>query len=181
MDEPDQIDAEVRVPGQLSPSVVEQEVAFAAFYRESAPRLIGFLVLQGARPADAAEITQEVMIKLWRSWSVVTKPMAWARVTASRALARRMAAIEEDLIAEFGERSAVLAADSGIDEWIENNHYYRLLRALPPRQRQVMVWTMEGYSSVEIAELLRLNPATVRSNLRKARRALATELDGGAR
>lgn len=170
----------MRLPEKLtSSSAVDQEAEFAAFYRDSVGKLIGFLVLQGARPADAAEIAQEVMAKAWQSWSTLTSPMAWARVTASRAWVRRIAALEEDLVEDFMEYSALFSSNSDIDQWIARNHYYKLMTALPPRQRQVMVWTLEGYDPAQVAELLQLNPATVRSNLRKARRAIATNMEEG--
>ncbi|WP_280457929.1 RNA polymerase sigma factor [Nocardia carnea] len=136
-------------------------------------------MLQGARPADAAEVVQEVMTKVWRSWDTLRSPLAWARVTAGREWVKRVASLEEDLVREFPERSVLLSSDTDIDQWIKCNHYYRLVAALPPRQRQVMVWTQEGYEPSEIAELLRLKPATVRSNLRKARSAIARYIEEG--
>ncbi|MBF6289894.1 RNA polymerase sigma factor [Nocardia cyriacigeorgica] len=180
MDEGDHGVADVRLPEKLAvPAAADQEAEFAAFYRGSVTRLVGFLVLQGARPADAAEIVQEVMTKAWQSWSTIEHPLGWARVTASRAWVRRVAALDEDLIEEFPDCSALFSAGSEIDEWIENHHYYKLVTALPPRQRQVMVWTMEGCNPGQIADLLQIKPATVRSNLRKARRTLALTMEGG--
>ena len=46
-----------------------------------------------------------------------------------------------------------------------------VLRALPPRQRQVLALTIDGWSPAEISELLGIGPAAVRSNLMKARRS----------
>lgn len=56
--------------------------------------------VDGHGPADAAEIVQEVMTKAWQSWSTIEYPLGWARVTASQAWVRRVAALEEDLIEE---------------------------------------------------------------------------------
>ncbi|WP_367995823.1 RNA polymerase sigma factor [Streptomyces sp. ADI95-16] len=47
------------------------------------------------------------------------------------------------------------------------------LRALPPRQRQVLAWSVSGYSPSQIGEELGIDPATGRANLLKARRAVA--------
>ncbi|WP_051133644.1 RNA polymerase sigma factor [Nocardia paucivorans] len=141
MDDSEHGGADVRLPDELTftRSAVDLEAEFADFYRASVAKLIRFLVLQGAQIADAAEIAQEVMAKAWQSWPALESPMAWARVTASRALVRRIAAVEEDLIEDFTERSALLSTGSDIDEWIESDHYHQLVTALPPRQRQVMV------------------------------------------
>ncbi|WP_280274106.1 RNA polymerase sigma factor [Nocardia wallacei] len=183
MNEPDPTGADLRVPARPRPTIAcvdaEGLAEFGAFYREFTPPLMGFLILQGARPADAADIVQETMAKAWRAWSTITSPKAWARRVAGRELVRRVAALDEDLIAE-PEQSSLLPTCSDIDEWIQQDDYYRALTALPPRQRQVMAWTMEGYKPAEIAAILRLHPATVRSNLSKARRAIAIHLSGGA-
>ncbi|MEV6656439.1 RNA polymerase sigma factor [Nocardia fluminea] len=181
-DEPDQI-ADFRPPPPRADTsrTVEylQREEFKAFYRANAAKLVGFLVTQGARTADAADIAQETMIKLWKSWSTIDSPMAWARVVAGRELVRRLGAVEEDNIDE-SEHSALLGNASDIDDWVRRNDYQRVLAALPPRQRQVLVWTTEGYSPTEIADQLKLNAVTVRSNLRKARRAMALHLGKGA-
>ncbi|WP_411156985.1 sigma factor-like helix-turn-helix DNA-binding protein [Nocardia cyriacigeorgica] len=51
------------------------------------------------------------------------------------------------------------------------------LQTLPSRQRQVMAWTLAEYKPAEIAEILRITPEAVRSNLRKARRGIAINLN----
>jgi RNA polymerase sigma-70 factor (ECF subfamily) len=50
------------------------------------------------------------------------------------------------------------------------------LAALPERQRQVMAWLYDGYSPPEIAEHLGMKPASVRSNIRHARKTLVRVL-----
>ncbi|MGV9544113.1 RNA polymerase sigma factor [Nocardia beijingensis] len=178
--------ADVRVPPTSPPPQTTSDVAqreeFRAFYREFTPVLIGFLmVYHGARQADAADVVQETMTKAWKSWPTIDSPKAWARKVAGRELARRVGSIEEDQIDE-SEHSAVLpsSSDSAIDEWLVQDEFYCAVSVLPPRQRQVMAWTMEGYKPAEIADVLKLPPATVRSNLRKARRAIAIYLNRSA-
>ena len=46
------------------------------------------------------------------------------------------------------------------------------LAALPPKQREVMAWCIDGYSPAEIAGELGADPAAVRQNLAKARKNL---------
>ncbi|MFD6358181.1 RNA polymerase sigma factor [Nocardia tengchongensis] len=152
---------------------------FSAFYRTNIAKLVGFLVTQGARVADATDIAQDTMIQLWQSWSKVESPLAWARVVAGRELVRRYSALEEDRIDE-AEHSALLGCARDVDDWIQSAAYKEALAALPPRQRQILVWTMEGYSPTEIARELQLKATTVRSNLRKARRGVALFLAKGA-
>jgi RNA polymerase sigma-70 factor (ECF subfamily) len=52
-----------------------------------------------------------------------------------------------------------------------------MLHALPVAQREVIALTMDGYGAVEIAEITGQKPATVRSNLRHARRNLVAMLE----
>ncbi|MEV0356278.1 sigma-70 family RNA polymerase sigma factor [Nocardia sp. NPDC050697] len=181
-DEPDQVAADLRPLARADATRTVDYLRreeFSAFYRNHAAMLVGFLVTQGARAADATDIAQDTMIKLWKSWSTIESPMAWARVVAGRELVRRLGAVEEDNIDE-SEHSALLGAASDIDDWVRRDEYQRVLANLPPRQRQVLIWTTEGYSPAEIAVQLKLNAATVRSNLRKARRAVALHLQKGA-
>jgi hypothetical protein len=59
-----------------------REARFEIFYREHAARLVRFLILDGAPAAVAAELAQETMTALWRSWDTVTSPRycpRWSR------------------------------------------------------------------------------------------------------
>ncbi|MEV6598752.1 sigma-70 region 4 domain-containing protein [Actinoplanes sp. NPDC051346] len=47
---------------------------------------------------------------------------------------------------------------------------------LPHKQREVLAWTIDGYSVAEVAEFTGANAATVRSHLRHARKTLAEEI-----
>ena len=48
--------------------------------------------------------------------------------------------------------------------------------SLPPKQREVMAWHIDGFRSAEIAATLHIDPAAVRQNLVKARRNLKKKL-----
>ena len=50
------------------------------------------------------------------------------------------------------------------------------LASLPPKQREVMAWHIDGFGSAEIAATLHIDPAAVRQNLIKARRNLKKKL-----
>jgi RNA polymerase sigma factor (sigma-70 family) len=50
------------------------------------------------------------------------------------------------------------------------------LAGLPGKQRQVMAWSMDGFSPGEIAQVLGEEPAAVRQNLRRARQNLKRQL-----
>jgi RNA polymerase sigma-70 factor (ECF subfamily) len=150
---------------------------FAAFYRASFPGLVAFLLYHGASLADAAELAQDTMIEAFRSWPTITTPKAWVRTVAGRKYARRLSSVEETPTTDIPEPTPLLRAMPPTDESEQRREIVRLLRLLPLRQRQVMAWTFDGYTPTEIAPILGLDPAAIRQTLRKARTALAADLD----
>ena len=152
------------------------DATFSAFYRRFVPTLVGFLVWQGARLPDAADLAQVTMIEAYRHWSKIREPEAWARRVASRALARQIASVEEDSVDEIPEHNSLLPSLTNVTAWEQQHEVLRVLNLLPPRQRQVMAWRLEGYTPAEIAEELKITSEAVRASLKKARKALAQHL-----
>ncbi|MDQ0983234.1 sigma-70 family RNA polymerase sigma factor [Streptomyces sp. V2I9] len=151
------------------------DAEFAAFYREELRPLVGFLINQGARVRDAADIAQESMTDAYRCWGDITYPKAWVHKAASRALIRKVADVEE-LVEDVPEPTSLLPRPDAIAEWEARHDALFILRDLPPRQRQVMAWTLNGFTPTDIAEHLGLSAEAVRANLKKARRAAAARI-----
>lgn len=163
----------VRTSGPSADTVTE----FSAFYRRFVPTLVGFLIWQGVQQADAVEIAQDTMAAAFQSWRGIDHPEAWTRRVASRAYARRIADLAEDPVAEVPEaHSPLLGNPSDLDAVIGRHEVLRLLKLLPPRQRQVTAWAVDGYAPAEIAQELKMEPDAVRSSLYKARRRLARHI-----
>jgi RNA polymerase sigma-70 factor (ECF subfamily) len=148
---------------------------FASFYRVTAQELVRFLVLQGAAAADAAEVAQDTLISAYQRWQGIDHPRAWCYRVASRGWIRKMTSIHEDLAADPAAASPLLGATPS-EAWHVRHELVVALAALPPRQRQVMAWTLSGYTPAEIATELQLARDAVRASLRLARRALAERL-----
>jgi RNA polymerase sigma factor (sigma-70 family) len=158
--------------------------AFTAFYRAFAPTLIAFLRWQGVPLRDAADIAQETMIEAYRRWATIDHPSAWARRVASRMWARRLATLPGDPggaaatgppPTEVPEQTTGLLAITDVTAWEERHDVLLALEKLPPRQRQVLAWTLADYTPTEIAGELKMSPDAVRASLLKARRALASD------
>jgi RNA polymerase sigma-70 factor (ECF subfamily) len=148
---------------------------FAVFYLDDLTRLVGFLIVQGARPALATDLAQEAMTEAYRQWDMIDSPRAWVRTVASRAWWRTAERDQREVPHHYPPEPNRLLSDEQSDE-IENRHaFLALVRRLPLSQRQVMAWTYDGYKPTEIAALLGKDPATVRSTLRAARNALRQE------
>ncbi|MFG2825044.1 RNA polymerase sigma factor [Kitasatospora sp. NPDC048365] len=168
------------VGGPRTPADVEESTqgAFGAFYRSFMPKLVGFLMYQGAQGQLAADLAQETMITAHRKWREIRAPEAWTRRVASRALVRHLSRVEEDLVDEVPDGVSVLLPRPDELAELEGRHVFlEVMRALPPRQRQVLAWTVSGYSPSEIAEELQIKPDAVRGNLQKARRAAARRIN----
>jgi RNA polymerase sigma factor (sigma-70 family) len=156
-------------------SVPEPDTAavaeFIAFYRTQTSALVRFLVWLGARLPDATDLAQDTMLDAFNSWQTIEHPQAWIRRVASRKYGRRMAGTEEPVDQVDGR--PLLPARCDLTDWEQHDEIRRLLALLPPRQRQVMAWTYDGYEPHEIAAELGITAEAVRSSLRLARRKLA--------
>ncbi|MGV9567992.1 RNA polymerase sigma factor [Streptomyces sp. NPDC003480] len=144
---------------------------FSAFYRATLRPLVQFLVNQGASVYLAADIAQDTMTKAFRRWAEIDQPRAWAHRVASRALVRHLSRVMEDPTDAVPEPTSLLPRPDAALEWEVRQSTLGVLQALPPRQRQVLAWTMSGYTPTEIAAELSMSPEAVRSSLKKARRA----------
>ncbi|KPI01942.1 RNA polymerase, sigma-24 subunit, RpoE, ECF subfamily [Actinobacteria bacterium OK074] len=167
---------EYSLPGGLSPW---DEKAFSDFYRTYLPRLTAYLVYQGASVHIASELVQDTMIKAYRKWNHLTWHRSWAYKVAYQAFVRHATRVEEEPVEEVPEPTAVLGHPGEADAWVGEQEIVRVLGMLPARQRQVLALTLDGWAPAEIAELLGVEGAAVRSSLLKARRALAEYLRMG--
>jgi RNA polymerase sigma factor (sigma-70 family) len=142
---------------------------------------VAFLLWQGARLPEALDIAQETMLAAHQHWQTIRHPEQWARRVASRTLIRRATSTEEIPVEQIPDGRPLLAPQTNVGDWEQQHDILRALAVLPPRQRQVMAWTFDGYSPSEIAAELQLTAEAVRSNLRKARQTLAAHLGGTGR
>lgn len=179
MTDPESIDAPTAAPLDAAATEIDVELnaEFAAFYQENTKSLVAFLLVQGANLIDATDIVQDTMTAAYRRWRSIEHHRAWAYRVTSRALIRRISTIHEDPVAEPSQPSPLLR-DTDIDHWEQHQDIARVISRLPPRQRQIMAWTLFGYTPTEIAGELNITPEAVRSTLLKARRALRTHLAG---
>lgn len=146
---------------------VDQE--FSDFYRRTICGLTGFLVNQGASLPDAADIAQDAMTKAYRSWTGLLTPRAWVHTVASRLYIRRVTEVREVPVDPPPEPASRLLRPSAVAEWEAQHDALQWVKALPPRQRQVLAWTISEFTPTEIAKELGLTPEAVRASLKKAR------------
>ncbi|WP_280381427.1 RNA polymerase sigma factor [Nocardia wallacei] len=163
----------------------QRQWEFTTFYRMFAPHLVSFLTKHGATHADAAEVSQDALSDAFRCWAgITTNPAAWCRTNALRKLwERKQSKSREtslDSILEYGELPREWASgdnhfvvQESIEAVLARTHLLQALHRLPQQQRVIFCYIAKGYTPSDIADLLQLNPPTVRSSLRKARITLA--------
>jgi RNA polymerase sigma factor (sigma-70 family) len=142
---------------------------FKVFFRREWPRLVSYCRIVFDLPLPAAEdVAQEAFLSVFRQWGAVDRPGGYIRKVATRSALRRY---PEELVADM----AVLLADgvSGDAEPEERYLVQEALRQLPGQQRAVFALHLDDYADHDIAGILGLSTATVRSYRRHARQSLA--------
>ena len=161
--------------------------AFAAFYDQHAPRVLGLLVKMLRRRAEAEEMLQEVFLQVWRDAERYrpqgSTPRGWVFMLArSRAIDRIRSSSarqrREETTADDPMTSTV--APSGperLEEHERREQVAAALAELPPEQRTAIEHAFfEGLSHREVAEHLGEPLGTIKSRIllgmRKLRRSL---------
>ncbi|MEV4171952.1 SigE family RNA polymerase sigma factor [Nonomuraea sp. NPDC049709] len=156
---------------------MEDDSRFTEFVAERANALLRYGYALSGNPHDAADLTQEALIRLHRAWSRVRRkedPERYTKVIMTRLhisawrLRRR-----EHLAWALPETPLHDALPSDDDQEL-----WQALEGLPRKQRAVLVLRFyEQLADAEIAELLGISQGTVRSHaslgLAKLRSAIA--------
>lgn len=172
--------AAAAVASDASTPVALVEANFEAFYRSEYPGLVAVATALSGRVEDGEELTQDTMVKAFMRWGRLQhydKPGGWCHrvlVNGFRSWFRRRRT-EAQYVVSLRRTEAVTAGPSAdvVDFWAA-------VRALPTRPGMVVALHYAGDRSVaEIGAILGVPEGTVRSDLTRARRALATALGDG--
>lgn len=151
------------------------------------PRVLGFATRLLGERAEAEDVAQEVMLRLWRmapDWRAGQAQLStWLyRVTLNlctdrqRSRRRRTAAALDD-VAEPADPAPTVEAAMIAGQRVQALE--AALSRLPERQRQAVVLRhIEGLSNPEIAAILEIGVEAVESLTARGKRALAAELAG---
>jgi RNA polymerase sigma-70 factor (ECF subfamily) len=150
-----------------------------AFYSKEMPQLVLFVrslssCLDGHAAADVAQTAFERALP---RWPALRHPKAWLYKVAYNEAIARAAAIAQEIPAEAmpdqpDQVSVALAA-----EWrAEQREVMAQLQALAPGQRDVMTWTLAGFTDAEISEALGLSSDAVKQRRYDARKNLRKRL-----
>lgn len=147
------------------------EEEFASFFHERFGKTVIFLITLGASRADAEDATQEAMLAAWRQQDAIEHAVSWLRTVAVRTYWKQAGTDRKSITLDDSVSEAVTEPDRSIftEEQLQVLH---VLRELPPEQRTIVALRYDGATCEEIAEATGKEPATVRSNLRHARKTL---------
>jgi RNA polymerase sigma-70 factor (sigma-E family) len=150
---------------------------FAEFVRQALPGLLRYGHMLTGNPHDAADLVQSVLEQVGARWQKVARkagdPVAYTRRAMANAhVSRWRRKRRESLLAEVPDTPAEPHGDP-----FDNEPLWAALRALPPRQRAVLVLRYyEEKTEAEIADILGINRGTVKSQTSKAMAALRNRL-----
>lgn len=186
---------EGRPPGQLSDLVARaqggDELAFARLVRAVRERLYRWALVKTGDPDDAEDVTQDAILKLQRALPAFdgrSRVTTWlytiVRTTAAdlhRSRARRAG-----LLAEAARNAATAASRAERDaatptRSLDRDRLTAVVLAffdeLPERQREVFdLCDLQGHGPTEVADMLGIEPVSVRGSLFKARRTLRARI-----
>lgn len=148
-----------------------------------APRLLRYCARLLGDPAEAEDIVQEAMLRLWRiapDWKDgQAQPMTWVFRVATNLctdrLRRRRGGVPE--MPEIADTRP--AADAHLMQRARALALQDALMTLPERQRQAVVLRhLEGLSNREIAAIMMIGIEAVESLTARGKRQLAAQLRG---
>ncbi|MBA2891632.1 SigE family RNA polymerase sigma factor [Nonomuraea soli] len=142
-----------------------QSVEFEDFVHARGQALLRFGYVLTGNADDAADLVQEVLIKLGDRWSRIDSPEAYVRTAMARQHISWWRKRRREQLTDLVPENSYTHDHEPDDLWAE-------VRGLPPKQRAVLVLRYyEDLSDQEIADILGISRGTVRS---QASRALAT-------
>ena len=145
---------------------------FGSFYRREYRAVATLTMVLTKSRAAAEDITQDAFLKAHRDWERVghfDNPEGWVRrVATNLAMSRfRRLRAETKALLRVGPSSSTTMSPEAIEFWA-------VVRRLPTRQAQVIaLHYVEDRSVDDIAEVLGITAATVKTHLQRGRKALA--------
>jgi RNA polymerase sigma factor (sigma-70 family) len=167
--------------GSALADVPSSEDRFRAIFTVNARPLLAYALRRTTSPADAADVVADTMLVAWRRIGEVPaadETRLWLYGVARRVIAngRRGEQRRERLtarLAQFVERAVVDA----IEPAVTNDALEKALASLqPPDAEIIRLIAWEGLSPNEIAIVLDMQAATVRTRLHRARIKLRTQM-----
>lgn len=161
-------------PREEEPGGRDRDEEFSRFYRDSAEPLVRRCIRLGVPPADAPGIVQELMAEIYRRWTEIASAQAYANFTVACRAADYLKLFSRTVPSDSPDfmhlgQPLTQGLPDGILLIEGEQLVLEALSQLPRFQRAVFALVYDGYDTDDIAAILKLKAATVRSHLRHAR------------
>jgi RNA polymerase sigma factor (sigma-70 family) len=158
----------VGVRGEPGPATDDRVAQLDALYRVEYAGMVRLAYTLLASSAEAEEIVQDSLIEVYRRWHEIRKPGAYLRCAV---VSRCRSALQRRKMRP-SYRTEELSVSS------EANELWDVLARLSDDHRMVVVLRYYGgYTASDIAEMLEMPAATVRSHLRRGLATLKKEFE----
>ena len=160
--------ATVRLRGRPGPATDDRVAQLDALYRVEYAGMVRLAYTLLASNAEAEEIVQDSLIEVYRRWHEIRKPGAYLRCTV---VSRCRSALQRRKMRPSYEVEEICVSAGASELW-------DVLTRLSDDHRMVVVLRYYGgYAASDIAAMLEMPAATVRSHLRRGLATLKKELD----
>jgi RNA polymerase sigma factor (sigma-70 family) len=149
--------------------------SFDEFVRVEIRNLLNHVLQAGASRPEADDAVQEALAEAYAQWSTIRFPRRWVQRVSLRHHVRTRQRDRERPTREVNAVPASRATSAADAEFLrveEEAAVVRVIADLPRAQGRTLALCYDGYQTAEIAKILEVSEATVRSHLRYARAAL---------
>ena len=152
------------------------EQAFAELYDQTSPRVYGMVLRVVRDPAQAAEVTQDIYLEVWRQSTRFDAgkggALPWLLMIAHRRAVDRVRSAQSSMVRD--DKYALLHEErpyDSVSEQVQTNleaqRVLRVLDDLTPVQREAVTLAyFGGYTHTEVAQLLKVPLGTVKTRIR---------------
>jgi RNA polymerase sigma-70 factor (ECF subfamily) len=161
--------------------------AFEQVYDRMAGMVFGLVRRVVRDPAQSEEVTQEVMLEVWRTASrfdpALGSAKTWVLTTAHRRAVDRVrsaqaASVRDTKVALLDRLPEFDEVSEAVDSRLEQERVRRALGRLTPIQREAIgLAYYGGYTQVEVADLLGVPLGTVKTRVRDGMIRLRDDLE----
>lgn len=150
--------------------------AFDAVFEQVGPSVFGIVRRVIRDPAQSEEVTQDVLLEVWRNASKFDSArgsaMAWVMTLAHRRAVDRVRSVQKESERERRTASADIPYDEvmeAVESGLERERVRRCLKSLTGLQREsVTLAYYGGYTYDQVAGLLGVPTGTIKTRMRDA-------------